>query len=60
MFNCKWQPLPAPEDPSQPSMVFTPLSIPPFPGDRNLVMGGAIKKNQENIFKGFHFFEMVV
>jgi hypothetical protein len=41
-------------------MVFTPPSIPLFPGDRNLVMGGAIKKNQENIFKGFHFFEMVV
>ncbi len=28
------------KDPSQPSMVFTPPSVPPFPGDRNLERGG--------------------
>ena len=37
------------KDPSQPSMVFTPLSVPPFPGDRNLERGGVptVEKQQE-------------
>ena len=31
------------EDPSQPSMVFTPPSVPPLSGDGNLQRGGARK-----------------
>ena len=35
------------KDPSQPSMVFTPLSVPPFPGDRNLERGGVPTANKQ-------------
>ena len=32
-----------PKDPTQPSMVFTPSSVPPLSGDGNLRKGGARK-----------------